>query len=347
MRNHDRPAVRQVTSAGIFRMMRVFLTHNPEDREAYYGRALPQLEAIVEVVVNPTDHDLDTRQLISAAADCEVIISHRSAHGPAAVFHDSPRLMAFLRCAVDIADIDVSAANAAGVLVARADKSFVASTAELALGLMLDVARNISQSALDYRTGREPLQRPGVQLRGRTAGIIGYGAIGSYLAGILEAIGMKVIVYDPFLGDATITTVGLEELLAESDFVLPLATAKADTENLIDAAALTTMKPGAFLVNVSRGELLDEAAVSAALGSGKLAGLAMDVGRAPDQRPTPQLASRRGVVATPHLGGLTPANADAQAYSSVEQVRAILDGQMPPRAVNPEAATRLAAYWAG
>lgn len=327
--------------------MRVFLTHNSEDREAYYGRALPELEAIAEVVHNPEDRDLDTRELIAAAADCDVIVSHRSTHAPAAVFQDSPRLLAFLRSAVDISDIDVSAANAAGVLVARADKSFVASTAELALGLMLDVARNISQSAIDYRSGREPLQRPGVQLRGRTAGIIGFGSIGSYLAGILEAMGMEILVYDPFLADDSIATVGLDELLTNSDFVLPLATAKADTENLIDAAALATMKPGAYLVNVSRGELLDEAAVSEALGGGKLAGLAMDVGRAPDQRPSPQLASRRGVVATPHLGGLTPANADAQAKSTVEQVRAIINRQMPPRAVNPDAATRLAAYWAG
>ena len=100
-----------------------------------------------------------------------------------------------------------------------------------------------------------------------------------------------------------------------------------------------------MLVNVSRGELLDEAAVAAALDSGHLAGLAMDVGRAPDQRPSPALASRPGVVATPHLGGLTPENADAQALSSVEQVRAILAGATPPRVVNIGDARRLRAWW--
>ena len=123
----------------------------------------------------------------------------------------------------------------------------------------------------------------------------------------------------------------LHELLAGSDFVLPLAPASAETENLIDADALSTMRPGTMLVNVSRGELMDEAAVAAALDSGHLGGLAMDVGRAPDQRPSPALASRPGVVATPHLGGLTPENADAQALSSVEQVRAMLAGDIPPR----------------
>jgi len=105
------------------------------------------------------------------------------------------------------------------------------------------------------------------------------------------------------------------------------------------------LKPGATLVNVSRGELVDEDAVAAALDVGHLGALAMDVGRAADQRPSAELASRPGVVATPHLGGLTPENADAQAMSSVEQVGAILARSMPPRAVNPDHATRLRDWW--
>jgi D-3-phosphoglycerate dehydrogenase len=117
------------------------------------------------------------------------------------------------------------------------------------------------------------------------------------------------------------------------------------TENLIDAAALAAMRPGTMLVNVSRGELLDEAAVAAALDSGHLGGLAMDVGRGADQRPSAELASRPAVVATPHLGGLTPENADAQAMSAVEQVREILGGALPPRTVNAEHARRLRAWW--
>jgi D-3-phosphoglycerate dehydrogenase len=164
---------------------------------------------------------------------------------------------------------------------------------------------------------------------------------------MLRDIGMRVLVCDPN-ADATVDgfeQCSFDELLGRSDVVFPLAPASPATTNLVDATALAKTRPGALLVNVSRGELLDEVAVAAALDSGHLGGLAMDVGRAPDQRPSPVLAMRPGVVATPHLGGLTPENADAQAMSSVEQVRAILAGEMPPRTVNAAHARRVQAWW--
>jgi D-3-phosphoglycerate dehydrogenase len=212
---------------------------------------------------------------------------------------------------------------------------------------MLDLARGVTESTIAYHSAHPPPQRSGMQLRGRTAGVIGYGAIGSYLANLLRAIGMRVVVCDPAV-DATLDgfeQTDLHELLARSDFVLPLAPATADTADLIDEDALAVMRPGTMLVNVSRGELIDEAAVARALDAGHLGGLAMDVGRAPDQRPSPELSGRPGVIATPHLGGLTPENADAQALSSVEQVRAILAGVMPARAVNADHARRLRDWW--
>ena len=329
--------------------MRVFLTHNSEDRQAYFGRALLELEALdgVEITVNRHDRDLTTPELIEAAAAHHVIIAHRSTPGERALFDNSPELVAFLRCAVDISTIDVDAASARGVLIARADKSFVASTAELALGLALAVCRNIAESAIDYRSGGEPPQRSGRQLRGRTAGILGYGAIGSYLADLLLAVGMDVMVTDPAVtvDRRRITQTDQATLLGNADVIFPLAPAQPSTANLIDADALAVMKRGAILVNVSRGELLDEDAVAVALDEGRLGGLGLDVGSAPDQRPSPALASRPGVVATPHLGGLTPENADAQARSSVEQVEAMLSGSLPPRAVNSDDATRLQVRW--
>ncbi|HSJ90623.1 MAG TPA: NAD(P)-dependent oxidoreductase [Ilumatobacter sp.] len=328
--------------------MRVFLTHRPEDLEAYYSRSLPELRAIADVVTNPLDRDLTTAELIEHAAGCQVIIAHRATPGEARVFEELPELLAFLRTAVDISTIDVGAATDHGVLVAHADKSFVASTAEIALALLLDLARHVSDSTVDYRNGSEPPQRPGSQLRGKTAGLIGYGVIARYLAGVLTAMGLEVLVHDPYTDDAVadgLEQTSFEDLLVRSHVVLPLAASTPETEDLVDAGALALMRPGTLLVNVSRGELLDEAAVADALDTGHLGGLAMDVGRAPDQRPSPALARRPGVVATPHLGGLTPENADAQAYSSVEQVLAMTRGEIPPRTVNADRAHRLRAWW--
>lgn len=335
--------------------MRVFVTHNPEDLEAYYGRALAELRAVsgVEVVLNPLGRELaNSAELIEAAAGCHVIVAHRSTAGPGELFAapEGGDLLAFLRCAVDISTIDVDAASAAGVLVARAGKAFVPSTAELALGLLLAVTRNIGVSTADYHADREPPQRPGRQLRGQTAAVLGYGAIGSYLCDLLAALGMSVLVHDPDpdvqvdgCGD-NVTQVPFNDALAGADVVFPLAQASPETENLIGADALAAMKPGAVLINVSRGELLDEQAVAAALDSGQLTGVGLDVGRADDQRPSMVLAARPDVVATPHLGGLTPENADAQARSSVEQIQAMLDGTTPPRSVNPDRASRLRAF---
>jgi len=116
-------------------MIKVFVTHNAEDLDAYYQRALPELKTIADVVLNEAGDNLDTDQLIEAAADCDIIVSHRSTSGEASLFEHSPNLLAFLRCAVDISDVDIDAASRAGVLVGRADKSFVPSTAELAVAL--------------------------------------------------------------------------------------------------------------------------------------------------------------------------------------------------------------------
>lgn len=328
--------------------LRIFVTHNPEDLDAYYGRALPELQALdVDVILNPADHDLSTPALIEAAAGCQVVIAHRATPGESALFAALDHLVAFFRTAVDISTVDVAAASVAGVVVGHADKSFVPSTAELAVGLLLDAARNIASSAADYRAHREPPQRPGRQVRGMTAGIIGYGAIGSYLADLLAGMGLDVIVNDPDVdvpGDHR--AVSFSTLLETSDVVFPLVASTPETHQLIDADAIGAMKPGAILVNVSRGEIVDESAVAGALDNGQLAAFACDVGTAPDQRPDPGLAARPDVVATPHLGGLTPENADAQARSSVEQVAAILSGALPPRLANPDARSRLEAWWA-
>jgi D-3-phosphoglycerate dehydrogenase len=149
---------------------------------------------------------------------------------------------------------------------------------------------------------------------------------------------MRVLVFDPYVKG--IEQTAFDELLQESDFVVPLAVATPETENLMNAAAFAKMRRGAYFINVSRGNLVDEAALEAALDSGHIAGCALDVGRAPDQMPSPGLARRPDVLATPHTAGLTSPAIEHQSLETVAQAAEIVKGRAPKGAVNPEHWTR-------
>jgi D-3-phosphoglycerate dehydrogenase len=153
---------------------------------------------------------------------------------------------------------------------------------------------------------------------------------------------MDVLIADPYakVEDSRFTQVPMDDLLARADYVLCLAVATEETENLMNAKAFARMKPSAYFINVSRGNLVDEAALEAALKDGTIAGAALDVGRAPDQMPTPSLASLPNVIATPHIGGLTPPAIEHQALDTVAQVAALVRGEIPPGAVNHDRWTR-------
>jgi D-3-phosphoglycerate dehydrogenase len=322
----------------------IFLTHTPKMLEHYYGpRALAALERLGDVRRNETGGVLDGPALAREARGAEIIVSDRQTAGPAAVFEACPDLVAFLRVAVDIGNIDVAAASRHGVLVTQATPGFVPSVAELALGMMVDLARHVTPAVFDYRSGRDATVRVGRQLKGSTLGIIGYGSIGEYLARLGAALGMQVLVNDPYktVADPALKQVPLEVLLAQSDFVVCLVVATDSTENLMNAAAFARMKPSAFFINLSRGNLVDEPALVRALDEKRIAGAAMDVGRAADQKPSLLLASRGDVIATPHVAGLTPEAIEHQAFDTVRQVEALVKGEAPQGAVNLAAATRL------
>lgn len=326
-------------------MLRVFLAHTPEMFEGYYGaRALAALRQHAEVVRNPGDAVLRGAALAEAARGCQAIVADRATPGTAETFAAAPDLVAFLRVAVDISTIDVPAASAAGVLVTRATPGFVDSVTELALGFMVDLARGVSGHVQAYRHGEEPQGRMGLQLSAASLGIIGYGRIGRRLAEVALALGMRVLVSDPLArpDDPRIAHVSFQEALAASDIVVCLAISDETTRDLFDAAAFARMKRGARFINLSRGELVDEAALTAALDSGHLSGAAMDVGRAADQRPSLALSRRPDVVAAPHIGGMTPEAMEHQAMDTVKQVAALARGEMPENAVNATAAHRLA-----
>jgi D-3-phosphoglycerate dehydrogenase len=320
--------------------LKILLTHSPEAMANYYGeRALAALRQAGEVVRNNKPHSLEGEELINAAKDCDLIVSYRQSPGPAELFERLPKLVAFLRCAIDIRNVDVAAASKAGVLVTQASAGFITSVSELVVGFLVDLSRGITRSAHLYHHGRVPKASMGRELKGSTIGVIGYGAIGKELVRVCRALGMRVLINDPY---QQVEQVSLDQLLRESDYVVPLAVATAETENLIGKDALAKMKDGAYLINVSRGNLVDEAALEAALDSGRLAGCAMDVGRAPDQMPTPRLAAREDAIATPHTAGLTPQAIEHQSMETAAQAAEIVQGRAPKGAVNAQHWTRQA-----
>lgn len=326
-------------------MTQIFLTHPEEARRLYYGeRALAGLRAIGDVRLNTAGRELSTPELIEAARGCAVIVSYRQTPGEAALFRSLPDVVAFSRCAIDIRNVDVEAASQQGILVTQASAGFIASVSEWVIGAMIDLSRQISAATEAYHAGRVPATSMGRELRGATLGVIGYGQISRYLCPLGLALGMRVLVCDPYarVADSSITQVELPQLLAESDHVVSLAVANEETENLMNAQAFAGMKPTAFFINPSRGNLVDEAALLHALDAGLIAGCALDVGRAPDQMPSPALARHPLVIATPHVGGLTPQAIEHQALETVAQVAEILQGRAPKGAVNTAQATRLA-----
>ena len=325
-------------------MARIFLTHVPDMLENYYGpRALAEMRKLGEVRTNTTGKVLDAQALAEAARGCEIIVSDRQTPGPAAFFPLASDCCAFLRVAVDIRNIDVEAASRAGVLVTHATPGFMASVSEMAIGMMIDAARGITDATIAYRRGAEAEPRMGRQLKGATVGIMGYGAIARHLAPICLALGMTVLIADPYakVEDQALRHVPLETLLAESDFVVCLVVANEQTENLMNAANFARMKKSAYFLNLSRGNLVDEAALARALETRQIAGAAIDVGRAFDQKPSLALARRPDVIATPHTAGLTPDAIEHQAFDTVRQVGELLSGRIPKEAVNTVQAKRL------
>lgn len=316
-------------------MARILLTHSPDALANYYGeRALAGLQALGEVVMNAGAAPLEGDALVGAATDCDLIVSYRQSPGPATLFERLPRLVAFLRCAIDIRNVDVAAASKAGVLVTQASAGFVTSVSELVFGMMIDLSRGISSSAHVYHSGKTPQATMGRELKGSTLGVIGYGAIGREVVRLGKAFGMNVLVCDPYAAD--VKSVSLEKLIAEADYIVPLAVATPETENLIGERQFAAMKQGAIFVNASRGNLVDEAALVRALDAGRLGGCALDVGRAPDQMPTPAIAARADVIATPHTAGLTRPAIEHQSLETVAQAAEILKGRVPKGAVNAD-----------
>jgi D-3-phosphoglycerate dehydrogenase len=313
-----------------------FLTHTDDELRLYYDSgALAALGAAGVVRRNPLGRRLTSADLAREAAGCAVIVSEWETGADAAVFAAVPALLAFVRCGVEHRNVDVEAATAAGVLVVNTPGRYVAPVVELTLAFMVCLARGVVDHATALRTGHRRPSRFGTELRGKTLGIVGFGDIGRALAGVARALGMEVCVTDPYVTAAPeATRLPLPELLARSDFVSLHARWTPETEGMFGEAEFRRMKPTAYFINTARGALVDEAALARALQEGWIAGAALDVFRnEPDIAGNPLLGLPT-VIATPHIGGITPETMRAQAWRTVEIVRELQAGRIPADSVN-------------
>jgi D-3-phosphoglycerate dehydrogenase len=326
-------------------MTRILLTHPAPVRPNYFPpKSVDALAALGDLKINQSDAEWNMEELIANARDCDIVVNYRETPACAAVFDALLSLKAWVRVAVDIRNIDLAAASRNGVLVTHVSGVFVSSVAEWTIAAMIDVGRRFSDSIATYHAGRVPVPVMGPELKGATLGVIGYGRISRYLVDLALAFGMRVLVCDPHcrVERTDIRQVEMDQLLADADHVVCLAVANAQTENLIDDGVFRRMKRSAFFINPSRGNLVDEVALLAALDQGLIAGCALDVGRADDQMPSLAIASHPKAIATPHLGGLTP-SLHQQSVEAVAQVAQIIAGRIPGHALNAEHARRMRA----
>ena len=259
------------------------------------------------------------------------------------VFEAVPSLRFVGVCRAVTNQVDVDAATASGVAVVTTPGRNAQAVAEHALGLMLALARRIPEGH-DYVTGGRwlnPLQpyvdMRGVELAGRTLGIVGLGAIGRRLTELATAIGMTCVAHDPYVDNSPsgVSLVGLDELLAYSDFVSIHAPMTGETEGLIDGRGLALMKPTAFLVNLSDAGIVDRDALVAALRRETIAGASLDVFETHPIAPDHPLLGLDNVVLTPHVGGATEETVRRHSRMMADDVLRFLDGVRPVNLANP------------
>ena len=248
-------------------------------------------------------------------------------------------LKVIARAGVGLDNVEIPAATAAGVMVVNAPTSNIVSAAELAIGLLLASARSISPAHAALRDGKWARSKyTGAELFEKTLGIVGFGRIGQLVAHRMQAFGMDVVAYDPYLQPAkaaqlNVKLVELDELLKVSDFITIHLPKTKETANLIGTEALKKVKPTVRIINAARGGVLDESALYEALKNGKVAGAGLDVFATEPCTDSP-LFTLDNVVATPHLGASTDEAQERAGIAVAISVRKALSGELVPDAVN-------------
>jgi D-3-phosphoglycerate dehydrogenase len=244
------------------------------------------------------------------------------------------------RAGVGVDNVDVEAATKRGIIVANAPQSNVITAAEHTVALLLALARNVPQAHAALTQGRwERSKWGGVELYEKTLGLLGFGRIGQLVAARARSFGMRVVAFDPFVSAARFRELGVEkaessdDLYAVADFISIHLPRTPETRGWLDAEALAKCKDGVRIINCARGELVDDAALQAALDSGKVGGAALDV-FAQEPITDHPLFSYPNVVVTPHLAASTTEAQDRAGVQTAEQVVAALTGGVVSTAVN-------------
>jgi D-3-phosphoglycerate dehydrogenase len=317
--------------AGDLRSCRVLVTATS------FGRSDPRLRAELEaavgqVIYNPAGRPLFSSEMAELLAGCAGCIAGVDAIDRRAL-QAADRLKVIARYGVGVDNVDLGAARERGIVVTNTPGANAVSVAELTIALMLALARMIPIAHEKTRAGAWP-RLEGLSLEGKAVGLLGCGAVGRQVARRLRGFDCTVLACDPGLDaplareyGATLCT--LDDLVPASDFLslhLPLL---PETHGIVDGAFLGRMKPGACLVNTARGELVDEAALLAALDSGRLRGAALDVfAQEPPASDNP-LLSRPQVIVTPHIGAHTDGALGAMGWSALHDCLAVLRGGEP------------------
>jgi D-3-phosphoglycerate dehydrogenase len=298
------------------------------DKLAEEGLALLRGEKEIEVVVD-TKLAKDSAALRTALHDADGLAIRSGTQLPAEVLENQPRLKAIVRAGVGVDNIDVSAATRQGIVVMNTPGGNTVSTAEHTLALMLALARNVTRANDSLKSGKWDRNAfTGSQLEGKTLGIIGLGRVGLAVARRALGFGMIVVGFDPLMSPEKALEHGIEsvarldELWPRCDFITLHTPLNPETRNLIDARAISLMKPSVRIINCARGGLIDEQALVEALSAGKVAGAAVDVFE-PEPPPADlPLIKQPQVVVTPHLGASTE---EAQVSVSIEAARLLCD----------------------
>ena len=282
---------------------------------------------------------LDEAALCQRIADYDALIVRSNTRVTAAVIAAGKRLKAIGRAGTGVDNIDVAAATERGIVVLNTPDANATTTAELTLAHLLSLSRHLQQADRSVRGGEwKPGNFVGTELAGKTVGVVGFGTIGRIVVRRCLAFRMRVLVFDPYVVAEVIRETGaepvaLDSLLADADYVTLHCPLNETTHNLLNVARLSTMKPGARLINCARGGLVDETALVEALVSGRLAGAALDVFANEPPGASP-LFTLDNVVLTPHLGASTEEAQQAVGLKIAEDIAAFLETGAAQSAVN-------------